>query len=308
MSDVSSEGGNPSPRSTPTAFQLHAAILSAKVLDASGNSTEALRSSYQSVVSGGLYRTQDLAQGESLLQRAGLVHFESGNLIPSEELLVLRELPADVGSEILLSMLLLQERPLWLYAAVADEDIRWENVPEADQEVLHQLIGEAARREAFLLTVGKTIDLEYLADFGAAGEEYVVAECKQHLDRMGRPDLASDVHRVSLRSDQLGYDITSPDTAGKRHRIEVKTMGSAFGRAEFFLSRNEARVGQNDPHWSLVVVRRDRDGTLKLLGWCSGAAIIPALPYDPHPDGRWASVRISLPLEALTLGLPLDSA
>ena len=295
-------------RSTPTAFQLRAAILAAQMVGSGGNSIDVVRASYQTVTSGGLFGVADLSRGESLLLRAHLLQETDQFFKPSEELVELRELPIDVASEILLRKLLLVERPLWLYAAISDEDVRWENVPDSDQRLLSQLIGEAARRESFLLALGKTIDMEYLADLGGQGEEHVVEECRRYLTAMSRADLASEVCRVSLQSDQLGYDVTSPDTLGRRHRIEVKTMGSAVDRAEFFLSRNEARTGRNDPFWSLVVVRKDIDNSMHLLGWCSGVMLMSVLPSDIHPNGRWASTRISVPLEMLRPGLPLGWA
>jgi hypothetical protein len=306
MIDQTVSGRSPS-RSTPTAFQLQAAILAAQVVSAEGSSMRSVRASYRAVVTGGLYGVDDLVRGESLLIRAHLLQESDDAFNPSEELLELRELPTDVASEVLLRKLFLVERPLWLYAAISDEDVRWENVPDGDQKVLHQLIVEATRRESFLLTLGKTIDLEYLADLGGEGEEHVIAECRRYLTKVGRADLATGVRRVSLHSDQLGYDVTSPDTLGRRHRIEVKTMGSAVERAEFFLSRNEARTGRNDPLWSLVVVRKDRNGSMHLLGWCASENLVSLLPTDPHPHGRWASTRISVPLETLRPGLPLDA-
>lgn len=294
-------------RTTPTAFQLHAALLVAQVLGDVTDATETVRASYQTLTTGGLFRADDLVRGEAILLRARLMQETESDFVPSVELAELRALPTDVASEMLLRALLLAERPLWLYAAISDEDVRWENVPDGDQKLLGQLIVEAARRESFLLTLGKTIDLEYLRDLGGQGEEHVIVMCREYLTGVGRADLAADVRRVSLSSDQLGYDVTSPDTAGRRHRIEVKTMGSAVDRAEFFLSRNEARTGRNDPLWSLVVVRKDGDGTFHLLGWCRSSLFANLLPIDPSPGGRWATTRISLPLEALTAGLPLDS-
>ncbi|MCA1675895.1 MAG: DUF3883 domain-containing protein, partial [Actinobacteria bacterium] len=118
-----------------------------------------------------------------------------------------------------------------------------------------------------------------------------------------------DVHQVSLRSDQLGYDVTSPDITGHRHRMEVKTTSSAApDRVEFFLSRNEATVGECDSAWSLVAVRRDRDQTLQIVGWCRAVALLPLLPKDLSVQGRWTSVRLSVPTTEFVPGLPLDSA
>ncbi|WP_420330070.1 DUF3883 domain-containing protein [Ornithinimicrobium murale] len=155
---------------------------------------------------------------------------------------------------------------------------------------------------------GGALDAAQLAERGAAGEEFVVELCREHLSERYRPDLAAAVSRVSLRSDQLGYDVTSPDTTGHRHRIEVKTTSSASaGRVEFFLSRNEAAVGVRDPGWSLVAVGRNRDGSLQLIGWCSSVNLVPHLPRDVSRQGRWSSVRLSISITDFRPGLPLDA-
>lgn len=228
--------------------------------------------------------------------------------MPTAALCQLRELPDDVAAELVLHELLLNEPPLWLYAAVVDDEVHWENVPDADQDALRQLLADAARREALLLTLGQTLDAALLAEYGSRGEEYVVQACQRYLSEdQERPDLAAEVRRVSLRSDQLGYDVTSPDVTGRRHRMEVKTTGSAsVGRVEFFLSRNEATVGERDPAWSLVAVRRDPDGTLDIIGWCRALTLLPLLPKDLSSQGRWTSVRLSVPTNGFTPGLPLD--
>lgn len=279
------------------------------MIEPAGNTEPALLVSYDKLVTGGLYRPQDLRAGHQLLLRAGLVVPDGGRHVPSEALQLLRDLPDDVAAELVLHELLLQEPPLWLYAAVVDDEVRWEAVPDADQDALRQLLAEAARREALLLTLGRTLDAALLAEYGASGEEHVVQACRRYLhDDQQRPDLAAEVHRVSLRSDQLGYDVTSPDVGGHRHRMEVKTTASASGGSvEFFLSRNEATVGKRDPAWSLVAVRRHPDGTLELIGWCSAVALLPLLPRDLSPQGRWTSVRLSVPTSDFTPGLPLDA-
>ncbi|WP_156393779.1 protein NO VEIN domain-containing protein [Nocardioides sp. Root140] len=305
MSDVNH---HPPGRSTPTAYQLQAAVLAGRVLDAAGNTAASLESSYDQLATGGLYRSQDLQAGHRLLQRAHLVTTNGSTYIPTRTLLSLCGLPDDVAAELLLQELLLEEPPLWLYAAVVDDEVRWENVPQADQEALEQLLEDAARREALLMSLGRTLDAEQLADQGARGEEFVVELCKRHLIERDRPDLAAAVNQVSLRSDQLGYDVSSPDTTGHRHRIEVKTTSSASaGRVEFFLSRNEAAVGERDPAWSLVAVRRNRDDSLELIGWCSSVNLVPHLPRDVSAQGRWASVRLSIAMTDFVPGLPLDA-
>lgn len=305
MNDAALE--NSPPRSTPTAYQLQAAVLAGRVLDQAGNIESSLVASYDKLATGGLYRSQDLQAGQALLQRAHLVVIDGSSHVPTPTLLSLCELPDDVAAELLLQELMVVEPPLWLYAAVVDDEVRWENVPESDQVALEQLLEDATRREALLMNVGRTLDAAQLAEQGAQGEEFVVELCRKHLCELDRPDLAAAVSRVSLRSDELGYDVTSPDTTGHRHRIEVKTTSSAsMGRVEFFLSRNEATVGASDPGWSLVAVRRNRDDSLELIGWCSSGSLAPHLPRDLSTQGRWANVRLSIAISDFQPGLPLD--
>jgi hypothetical protein len=295
-------------RATPTAYQLQAAVLAARVLDQHGNTGASLRTSYDRLATGGLYRSSDLEAGHVLLQRAQLVQTEGSHHTPTAALLQLCDMPDDVAAELLLQELLSEEPPLWLYAAVIDDEVRWENVPQADREAIEQLLEDAGRREALLLALGRALDLEELDDQGAEGEEFVVNLCQQHLIERDRPDLAASVHRVSLRSDQLGYDITSPDITGHRHRIEVKTTRNAsVGRVEFFLSRNEATVGERDPAWSLVAVHRNRDDSLELIGWCSALRLVPLQSRDVSVQGRWTNVRLSVATTDFTPGLPLDA-
>lgn len=283
--------------------------MAGRVLEPAGNSAKQLATSYDKLVTGGLYRPQDLQAGHKLLSRARLVVDHDDHHVPTTALCLLRDLPDDVAAELVLHELLLREPPLWLYAAVVEDEVHWENVPDADEDALRQLMADAARREALLLTLGRTLDAALLAEYGSCGEEHVLEACRRYLaEDQERPDLAAQVHRVSLRSDQLGYDITSPDVSGHRHRIEVKTTGtSAVGRVEFFLSRNEATVGERDPAWTLVAVRRDPDATLQIIGWCRALTLLPLLPKDLSSQGRWTTVRLSIPTTDFTPGLPLDA-
>lgn len=275
-------------------------------MSSEGTSHASLRASFEKVISGGLYRTRDLERGQDLLERAQLVVVDGQSSKPTEVLLRLRALPDDVAMELLLQEVLASDPPLWVYAAVGEEEVRWENIPEDDTQALERVIDNPARREAMLLALGRVVDESRMRALGSAGEEVVVAACRAHLVDRGRQDLAAHVERVSLRSDQLGYDITSPDTGGRRHRLEVKAHQGMPGVFEFFLSRNESTVGRRDTSWALVAVRKSLAGDLEVLGWCRASAIEPSLPTDGSPAGRWASVRISLADTAFTPGLPLD--
>lgn len=72
----------------------------------------------------------------------------------------------------------------------------------------------------------------------------------------------------------------------------------------FHLSRNEAKIGQQDPDWALVFCRANREDELKLVGWCGIELLIPFLPVDPRQNGRWEIAVISFDERELEPGLP----
>ena len=290
----------------PTLYLLQAAALASTVLAEPRTTQTVADASYRSLASGGFYRLDALRSGQAILEDAKLLIRHGDELRLTDELLRIREMPEPTAVELIMHSLVLVEQPLWLFGVLDDSGLHWENVPDHEQQVLSSMHPTAAQREAFLLGLARTFDAHRLTELGSAGEEFVVAACRSHLTDRGRDDLARLVNRVSLISDELGYDITAVDTAGSRHRLEVKATRVAVDRFQFFLSRNEADVAARDPDWALVAVVLDGDDD-RLLGWCRGTRLAPALPVDMSTYGQWASVRVSLPLSELTPGLPLDS-
>ncbi|MCJ1715099.1 protein NO VEIN domain-containing protein [Curtobacterium sp. VKM Ac-2922] len=290
---------------TVTVFLLQAAAYAATALGDQGASRGDADASYKATASGGLYRADDLRLGEQVLIDAHLLRDEGGQLVPSDRLLPIRRAPVDVAAELILRELLLVEQPLWLWAAVHGSDLQWEHVPDRDQQLVEHLI-DAERREAYLLSIARTVDAEALGRAGRVGEEIVAAACRTYLEQQGRSDLATTVAHVSEVSDDLGYDITSPDTGGRRHRIEVKAVSAHLTTVSFFISRNEATQAARDPLWSLVVVAAQLDQPI--VGWVAGAAFLHWLPVDVATEhARWWSARVTLDVTALTPGLPLDA-
>jgi hypothetical protein len=97
----------------------------------------------------------------------------------------------------------------------------------------------------------------------------------------------------------------TPTLSGGTARLEVKTSSQAAGAVvRFFLSRNEALVGQEDPHWYLVLCAAREDET-DILGWCRPQRYTHLLPTNTDPDGEWVSCRLSIPVAYLEPGLPL---
>ena len=59
------------------------------------------------------------------------------------------------------------------------------------------------------------------------GEDLVVDAARAELQQLGHADLACSLCRVSLTSDQLGYDVTAPRVGGPPRLLEVKTSTAA---------------------------------------------------------------------------------
>ena len=75
---------------------------------------------------------------------------------------------------------------------------------------------------------------------GDIGENLVLANEIDKARRWGLPeDLVSQIRRVSLESDDYGFDILSFDKKGKEHYIEVKTTKASSNSLSFVLTQNE---------------------------------------------------------------------
>jgi hypothetical protein len=90
---------------------------------------------------------------------------------------------------------------------------------------------------------------------GRAGEEFVVDAEREHLDRLGRRDLADKVvWAANDIGDGLGYDITSFKDDGSPLLIEVKNTNLG-ARTPFFITRWEVEVSKREAEvWSLYRV------------------------------------------------------
>jgi hypothetical protein len=66
-------------------------------------------------------------------------------------------------------------------------------------------VPDAARREELLLELARRVDDTLQRLVGEIGEEIAIDAARAELRAMGRPELAREVRRVSLLSDQLGY-------------------------------------------------------------------------------------------------------
>lgn len=187
---------------------------------------------------------------------------------------------------------------------------RGEGLPSSDDTTLADLVPDPTRREDLLIALRFRWDDAHRQEIGAIGEEVVASTARGELETLGHPDLARRVRRVSLDSDQLGYDVSAPRVTGPPRLLEVKA--TTIEEPDAFtvhLSRNEAEVGLRYPeHWALVTCRvsniANRQGVI--VGWCTAKALEPMLPADTT-DARWESAEVRIRLDLLEPDLPRAS-
>lgn len=265
-----------------------------------------LRASYPHVPAEGVVGPADLASAERLLTVNGLLQLTGETCSAGEELAAAGVLEEDEGRRLVLMLLVKRLRPLWAEVLAGFEgDLTNAPLPAEVDELLRREFIDPDERERFLLRLGRQFEHDRLSRTGSLGEEAVVAACKAVLRTHGLEKLTKFVRRVSVVSDQLGYDVVTPTLSGDTARLEVKTSRLATGAAlRFFLSQNEALVAQEDPHWYLVLCTA-RENEADILGWCRPQRFMHLLPKNTGPDGEWVSCRLSISLAHLEPGLPL---
>ncbi|MFD9498971.1 protein NO VEIN domain-containing protein [Streptomyces sp. NPDC060035] len=129
---------------------------------------------------------------------------------------------------------------------------------------------------------------------GAAGE--------QALLRLLRRDGVPHVRHVAAESDAYGYDIEAARSVFERAHIEVKATTDPT-RLVVHLTRHEYEVMAADADWCLVAVLVGSDGNAASVATVNRGWLHGAVPVDQRRDGRWESVRLTVPVCALTPGL-----
>lgn len=89
---------------------------------------------------------------------------------------------------------------------------------------------------------------------GDRGEKVVLDFEIKKLEQCGKFELAKKVDRVSLKSDNLGYDILSFNEDGQERFIEVKATSSKVTDANFFLTINELKTAQENDNYYIYMV------------------------------------------------------
>jgi len=290
MADNPTQGGT----GLPSAHIMQAALHVATIVDRGGSPRLDAAESYWHHATGGTFAPVDLDRGQHLLLSLDLLAELNGKLTPTAELAQLLEGSAQDA------LAALCQRAL---AFVPSTELEAPGVAAQ----LAQLVPDAARREELLLALARRFDDRQYRVIGDIGEEIVVFEARAELRDMGRADLARYVRRVSMLSDQLGYDVNAPRITGPPRLLEVKatTSSSVDNSVTIHLSRNEADTGATFPNWALVVSVVDNvDQRLgHIAGWCTATVLGDLLPHD-GVAGRWDQASVEIPLERLFPGLP----
>ncbi|XKT75189.1 MAG: DUF3883 domain-containing protein [Patescibacteria group bacterium UBA2103] len=93
------------------------------------------------------------------------------------------------------------------------------------------------------------------AKIGSLGEEIVIRYEKDHLNAIGRSDLAQKVVHVAREDTYAGFDILSFDETGKKKRIEVKSTVKKLSKSfSFYISRNEKDVAEDVENYFIYLV------------------------------------------------------
>jgi Domain of unknown function (DUF3883) len=288
--------------------RLRAAFWVAHVLGPEGEQEDVAHASWIDLPLGGEVDLAELRVAEGALIAAGLVRRRGSHLCSTPQLYAACAELSSETEELLLTVILEESRPLWLLTAAGEGDrLATELVPEEAAAVLAAAIPDPVRREAFLLARARSVDTNAREELGAQGEEAVVTACRGELTALGAHDQVGQVRRVSLVSDELGYDVTAPRIDGSMRRLEVKATRSASGNVNVVVTRNELTVGLSDPDWFLVLVRVDREGKHEVIGYSAGGDLEPLLPADRHGRGRWQAARLRLAVSAMEPGLPSAS-
>lgn len=288
----------------PTAYQLRGALLVARLIPPSGARYQDLHLAYQELPWAGSFHVLDLKSAEALLERWDLVVSDGEWLRPAARLLELVTDDDSGACEMLAAEALASLRPPWLGAAVTGTAIATELLPDHVAMRLTAAIPDPDRREAVLLAAGRIADDAHRREVGEIGEELVVALARAELHRLGRPDLADRVVRLSLRSDQLGYDVRVPRLSGGVWRVEVKSSSRHALALEFFISRGEVETGRRLSDWVLAMCHVSPGGDDTVVGWCRYGMIDPLLPQDKHAHGSWQTARIRAHPDLFEPGLP----
>lgn len=142
---------------------------------------------------------------------------------------------------------------------------------------------------------------DHLIEIGRTGEAAVI----DRLLKVLPAEQCNRVLHVSLTNDAAGYDIFAPSTVDSSNELllEVKTSVRPGENFAFYLSRNEYRVGSQNPNWYLIFVRVV-DSVPEILGYVKANSFQAWLPTEHDDRSKWQSVLINMDVKGMSPDLP----
>lgn len=243
-------------------YVANCATLAMSVIDLKGSLVDSVNHSYTKLSTNGVFTSSELALGGRLLIDVGLVVEENNFLYLSNVAKSLRDGEEDhLKKVILISAKRLSENESKFSVKDADSVFSpINNIPKL-----------------------QTLNHAVLEKIGAAGEEFVLQTIRSIFLNINRPDLARLARRVSLISDEFGYDIEVTTPSGIGLNIEVKSsVEMPKDRVEFFMTRHESIVSRNLQNWYLVscyLADVERPAG-EIIGWIDSSILVEAWPID----------------------------
>lgn len=243
-------------------YVANCATLAMSVIDLKGSLVDSVNHSYTKLSTNGVFTSSELALGGRLLIDVGLVVEENNFLYLSNMAKSLRD-----GEENHLKKVILISAKRLL------ENESKFSVKDADS--VFSPINNIPKLQ--------TLNHAVLEKIGAAGEEFVLQTIRSIFLNINRPDLARLARRVSLISDEFGYDIEVMTPSGNGLNIEVKSsVEMPKDRVEFFMTRHESIVSRNLQNWYLVscyLADVERPAG-EIIGWIDNSILVDVWPID----------------------------
>ncbi|TKA00172.1 DUF3883 domain-containing protein [Actinacidiphila oryziradicis] len=168
-------------------------------------------------------------------------------------------------------------------------------VPGEHLEAMQGLASEADPQvaEAVSALSGK-VSVSHRQQIGAAGEEGLVA--------LLRGATRAQVCHVAAVTDSYGYDIQARLPEGETAHIEVKATTNPHSLI-VHLTRHEFETMRRDPYWVMAAVLVGPGAVVSAVATVSRRWLASSVPQDRDSSGRWESVRLCVPREALSVGI-----
>jgi hypothetical protein len=105
------------------------------------------------------------------------------------------------------------------------------------------------------------------------------------------------INHVSLVDDTAGYDVSCSSAIHEDEidLFEVKTSSRISRTFNFFITRNELKVGNSEPNWRIAAMRKV-DSKYEFLGLLRLSQFSSYLPKDIHVASKWTSASVAIPV------------